>query len=123
MSASLSFLKKLLIWPLAINLPLWLLFYWVEGPEFSMSLLAGAFVCWLANLVFAVPLLQKIKHRSKQHFLMLFYGLECLKLCLYAVLFIVILIVWQLDFEPMLLGFILNIVAYGLISLISLGDY
>ncbi len=123
MSASLSFLKKVLIWPIAINLPLWLLFYWVEGPHFSMGLLAGACVCWLANLVFALPLLQKIRQRSSQYFLVLFYSLECLKLFLYAIVFIVVLIVWQLAFEPMLLGFILNIVAYGLISLISLGDY
>ena len=122
MSASTNFLKKLIVWPVVVNLPLALLFWWVEDKVFALTFIAGALVCWLANLVFALPLLQKITKRSKQYFLVLFYLLECIKLFLYAALFIVILIVWQLAFEPMLIGFILNLCAYGLISLISLGD-
>lgn len=122
MKASATFLKKLIVWPFLVNLPLSLLFWLVEGGRFAVTFLAGAAVCWLANVIFALPLLQKITKRSRKHFLALFYLLECVKLFLYAVFFIVTLIVWQLAFEPMLIGFILNLCAYGLISLISLGD-
>ena len=123
MSAATLFLKKLLLWPLLINLPLGLLFYLVEGQVFALTFIMGAIVCWLANGIFAFPLLQKIIKRSRQHFLVLFYSLECLKLFLYSLFFIFSLIIWHLAFEPMLIGFVLNLVAYGLISLISLGDH
>lgn len=122
MSASTTFLKKLILWPLVVNLPLLLLFWLVEDGRFALAFIAGALVCWLVNVIFAVPLLRKITKRSRHHFLVLFYLLECVKLFLYPALFISTLIVWQLAFEPMLIGFILNLCAYGLISLISLGD-
>lgn len=122
MSASTAFLKRLFVWPLVVNAPLALLFWWGEDEHFAATFLVGALVCWLANVIFALPLLQKIRRRSRRYFLTWFCLLECLKLCLYGAAFVVILIYWHLSFEPMLLGFILNIGAYGLISLISLGD-
>lgn len=117
-----SFLKKLLWWPWVINPPLLLLFWWGEDSQFALTFLIGAVVCWLANLVFALPLLQKMRRRSQRYFLLWFYVLECLKLTLYAILFVLVFIIWHLAFWPMLLGFILNVCAYGLLSMMSLGD-
>jgi F0F1-type ATP synthase assembly protein I len=117
-----TMLKKLIWWPLAINALLILLFWGVEDFAFAKSFAAGAFVCWFANIVYAIPLLRKIAKRSSKRFLLLYYFLEALKLLLYAVLFIVALVVWRLFFEPMLVGFILNLCAYWLIFMMSLGD-
>lgn len=123
MQASSAFFKKMLLWPVMVNLPLCLLFWWGEDGRFATTFAIGALVCWLANWVFAWPLLRKMRLRSRRYFLVCFYILECVKLLLYGLLFVLVLLIWQLAFQPMLLGFILNLCAYGLMSMMSLGDH
>jgi F0F1-type ATP synthase assembly protein I len=96
---------------------------WVTNPFImALSFLAGSVACWLGNAFFALMLYWKIKRKKPQHFLVVYYLGEFLKLAVYAILFVIIAVVFRLHMHPMLSGFILNIVIFALLFINALGD-
>lgn len=115
-----QFLKKM-AWPFLISVLLAVCLWLSKTAETAISFLLGAAACWIANLVYAIPLLQKMRSKSSKGFLWVFYLAETVKILLYGVLFVAGIWLFKAKIVPMLAGFILNLFCFWFIYLYNLG--